>query len=203
MKIGIIGSGIEVYCCAHRLLDLEIDLDIHIFDEKAESGMYGEEPGIFQKWPLIPDPWLGKMFNQTPTPQSSAVRYSWFVKALSIMLSKRGATIHLKSRVKKIENNNIYFSGAGISGSGQIKVEKTIDFRKENSGKKWFGAISNEKVVGGISGTRSDKTIENWSNKKELDGNFIQRMEWYGENPEKALSERVLRGIEAAESLII
>ncbi|MCH1524603.1 MAG: hypothetical protein L7S41_05615, partial [Candidatus Thalassarchaeaceae archaeon] len=74
MTIGIIGSGIEVYCCAHRLLDLGIDLDIHIFDEKAESGMYGEEPGIFQKWPLTPGPWLGKMFNQTPTPQSSAVR---------------------------------------------------------------------------------------------------------------------------------
>ena len=54
MKIGIIGSGIEVYCCAHRLLDLDIDLDIHIFDEKAESGMYGEEPGIFQKWPYNP-----------------------------------------------------------------------------------------------------------------------------------------------------
>ena len=44
MRIGIIGSGIEVYCCAHRLLDLDQDLDIQIFDEKAESGMYGEEP---------------------------------------------------------------------------------------------------------------------------------------------------------------
>ena len=70
MTIGIIGSGIEVYCCAHRLLDLEIDLDIHIFDEKAESGMYGEEPGIFQKWPLTPGPWLGNCLLYTsPSPR--------------------------------------------------------------------------------------------------------------------------------------
>tara|TARA_B110000003_G_scaffold238595_1_gene244262 strand:+ start:3028 stop:3639 length:612 start_codon:yes stop_codon:yes gene_type:complete len=203
MRIGIIGSGIEVYCCAHRLLDLDQDLDIQIFDEKAESGMYGEEPGIFEKWPLTPGPWFGEMFSQTPTPESSAVRYSWFVKALSIMLGKRGATIHLKSRVKKIENKNIYFSGAGISGTGQIEVETIIDFRKEKLGKKWYGVISNERVGKGFSGTRSDKTIENWSSKKELGENFIQRMQWYGENPVKALSERVMRGIEAAESTII
>ena len=48
MKIAIIGSGIEVFSCGHRLLDLNSELEIHIFDEKAESGMYGEEPEFFQ-----------------------------------------------------------------------------------------------------------------------------------------------------------
>ena len=38
MKIAIIGSGIEVFSCGHRLLDLNSELEIHIFDEKAESG---------------------------------------------------------------------------------------------------------------------------------------------------------------------
>ena len=47
MKIAIIGSGIEVFTCGHRLLDKNSNLEIHIFDEKAESGMYGEEPGLF------------------------------------------------------------------------------------------------------------------------------------------------------------
>ena len=44
MKIAIIGSGIEVFCCGNRLLDLDPKLELHIFDEKAESGMFGEEP---------------------------------------------------------------------------------------------------------------------------------------------------------------
>ena len=203
MKIAIIGSGIEVFCCAHRLLDLYPELEIHIFDEKAESGMYGEEPGIFAEWPPVPSPWFGEMFSQAPNSHSTAVRYSWFVKSLSIMLAKRGATIHLKTRVLKIENNNIHFSGAGISGAGEINVEKIINFQRVDAGKLWYGVISNERVGKGFSGTRSDKTIENWSSKKELGENFIQRMQWYGENPVKALSERVMRGIEAAESTII
>ena len=203
MKIAIIGSGIEVFCCAHRLLDLYPELEIHIFDEKAESGMYGEEPGIFAEWPPVPSPWFGEMFSQAPNSHSTAVRYSWFVKSLSIMLAKRGATIHLKTRVLKVENNNIHFSGAGISGAGEINVEKIINFQRVDAGKLWYGVISNERVGKGFSGTRSDKTIENWSSKKELGENFIQRMQWYGENPVKALSERVMRGIEAAESTII
>ena len=42
MKIAIVGSGIEVFTCGHRLLDKNPNLEIHIFDEKAESGMYGD-----------------------------------------------------------------------------------------------------------------------------------------------------------------
>ena len=59
MKIAIIGSGIEVFCCCHRLLDLDPELELHIFDEKAESGMFGEEPGIMQSWPITPAAWFG------------------------------------------------------------------------------------------------------------------------------------------------
>jgi hypothetical protein len=51
-------------------------------------------------------------------------------------------------------------------------------------------------------GIRPDETIETWSS-EEVKGNFIQKMNWYGENPEKAISNRVLLGIEAAELTII
>ena len=124
MSVAIIGSGVEVFCCAHRLLDINPNLDVHIFDEKAESGMYGEEPGIFEKWPLTPSLWFGEMFSQTPTSESSAVRYSWFVKSLSIALAKRGTTLHLKSRVKKIENNYLKLISSELifSNSGEAII---------------------------------------------------------------------------------
>lgn len=198
MKIAIMGSGIEVFCCAHRLLDLESKLEIHIFDEKAEAGMYGEEPGIFQKWPITPTSWYGKMFSQAPNNKSTAVRYSWFVKSLSIALAKRGATYHLKTRVTDISNNEVKYIGAGHLGSGVMKVQQTIDLRENKLGKKWYGAISKTRIEGKICGIRPDETIETWSN-EEVMGNFIQKMNWYGEDPEKAISNRVLLGIEAAE----
>ena len=203
MKIAIIGSGIEVFCCGHRLLDLDPELELHIFDEKAESGMFGEEPGIMQSWPITPAAWFGEMYSQTPTEKSTAVRYSWFVKSLSIMLAKRDTTFHLKSRVTKIENNNIHFSGAGVSGTGKLEFTKIIDLRKKKGGKKWFGAISNKIIEGEIYGIRSDNTIEIWSDKGELEGNFIQIMNWEGKNPNSAITERVLLGIETAELTII
>lgn len=202
MKVALIGSGIEVFCCAHRFLDLDPDLEIHIFDEKAESGMYGEEPGIFQKWPLTPAPWYGEMYSQKPNKKSTAVRYSWFVKSLSIALAKRGVTHHLKTRVKKIENNYIQYSGAGHLGVGEIKVQHTIDFRTNNFEKIWYGAVSNTIIEEKICGVRSDKTIEIWG-REEVEGNFVQRMEWKGENPQTSLSNRILAGIEAAELPII
>jgi hypothetical protein len=203
MSVAIIGSGVEVFCCAHRLLDINPNLDVHIFDEKAESGMYGEEPGIFEKWPLTPSLWFGEMFSQTPTSESSAVRYSWFVKSLSIALAKRGTTLHLKSRVKKIENNNIHFSGAGISGSGEMQVDRVIDFRGTQSKIRWWGAITNSKISGHICGVRSDQTVEVWCKERKVEGNFLQRMDWYGSDPKNALSERILLGIETAELPII
>lgn len=203
MKIAIIGSGVEVFCCGHRLLDLDPELELHIFDEKAESGMYGEEPGIIKNWPITPIAWYGKMYSQMPTQKSSAVRYSWFVKSLSIMLAKRDATFHLKSRVTKIGENNVHFSGAGFSGTGNMKFAKIIDLRNKKEEKKWFGAISNEIIEGEIHGTRSDNTVEIWSDKGELEGDFIQIMNWYGKNPKSAISERVQLGIETAELTII
>lgn len=203
MKIAIIGSGIEVFCCGHRLLDLDSKLELHIFDEKAESGMFGEEPGIIKTWPITPITWFGKMYSQMPTEKSSAVRYSWFVKSLSIMLAKRNATFHLKSRVTKIEESNVHFSGAGISGTGKLKFTKIIDLRNKKDEKKWFGMISNEIIEGAIHGIRPDNTIETWSDKEELQGNFIQIMNWYGKNPKSSISERVQLGIETAELSII
>ena len=51
-----------------------------------------------------------------------------------------------------------------------------FDLRNKKDEKKWFGAISNEIIEGEIHGTRSDNTVEIWSDKGELEGNFIQIM---------------------------
>ena len=141
MKIAIIGSGIEVFSCGHRLLDLNSELEIHIFDEQAESGMYGEEPGIFSEWPLTPLSWYGNLFAQEPNEKSTAVRYSWFVKSLSISLAQRGVNIHLKTVVKNIETGKIEFYGAGYKGSGNIVFDHVIDFREKKKQTKQFPSV--------------------------------------------------------------
>jgi len=202
MKIAIIGSGIEVFSCGHRLLDLNSELEIHIFDEKAESGMYGEEPGIFSEWPLTPLSWYGNLFAQEPNEKSTAVRYSWFVKSLSISLAQRGVNIHLKTVVKNIEAGKIEFYGAGYKGSGNIVFDHVIDFRQENQEKFWYGGVTLFETSSEITGIRPDRTMEVWSMEGEIEGNVLQKMVWSGENPSIALTSRIDKGIEAAESII-
>jgi hypothetical protein len=202
MKIAIIGSGIEVFTCGHRLLDKNSNLEIHIFDEKAESGMYGEEPGLFTEWPLTPINWVGSLFSQQPNENSTAIRYSWFVKALSISLAERGANLHLKSVVKNIDSGIIDFYGAGYLATGQMKFDYIIDFRDNDSDEIWYGGVTISKPNIEIFGIRPDQTIEVWSKKENIAGNFIQRMEWRGINPQCALIDRINRGIDAAESAI-
>ena len=53
-----------------------------------------------------------------------------------------------------------------------------------------------------IFGIRPDRTIEVWSQEEKIEDNYIQKMEWRGENPRYALIDRVNKGIEAAESTI-
>ncbi len=202
MKIAIIGSGIEVFSCGHRLLDLNSELEIHIFDEKAESGMYGEEPGIFSEWPLTPLSWYGNLFAQEPNEKSTAVRYSWFVKSLSISLAQRGVNIHLKTVVKNIETGKIEFYGAGYKGSGNIVFDHVIDFREINQENFWYGGVTLFETSSEITGMRPDRTMEVWSMEGEIEGNVLQKMVWSGENPITALTSRIDKGIEAAESII-
>ena len=201
MKIAIIGSGIEVFSCAHTLLDIDSNFDLHIFDEKAESGMYGEEPGLFSEWPIVPISWNSNLFEQKPNDKSSAIRYSWFVKSLSIAIAQRGVNLHLKTIVKNIEGNKIEFYGAGYLGMGQMSFEKIIDFRKETVGKLWYGGVTISDTKIEIFGVRPDQTMEIWSQEENIGENLIQKMEWYGTDPRTALSDRVKIGIKTAESL--
>ena len=200
MKIAIIGSGIEVFACGHRLFDINPNLEIHVFDEKAESGMYGEEPGIFSEWPIIPIKWAGNLFNQQPKENSTAVRYSWFVKSLSISLAERGANLHLKSIVKGIEGGQLNFYGAGYLGAGQMKFDRIIDFRTKNSKELWYGGVTISKTDTDIFGIRPDQTIEIWSKNENIGDNLIQKMQWHGQDPRTALIGRVNLGINTAES---
>jgi len=200
MKIAIIGSGVEAFSCGHRLLDINPSLNIHIFDKKAESGMYGEEPGIYSDWPIIPDKWSGNLYSQTPNKFSSAIRYSWFVKSISISLADRGVYLHLKSVVKSIRHNTVEYYGAGFSGAGKMDFDKIIDLRNMDEGALWFGGVTISKTNEKIFGIRPDNTIEIWSKKPSLGDNLVQRMEWRGENPRSALADRINAGINAAET---
>ena len=49
---------------------------------------------------------------------------------------------------------------------------------------------------------RPDRTMEVWSMEGEIEGNVLQKMVWSGENPITALTSRIDKGIEAAESII-
>ena len=51
-----------------------------------------------------------------------------------------------------------------------------------------------------IPGLQAD--LEVWSKKENLEGNFIQKMEWRGIDPQRALIDRINKGIDAAESTI-
>ena len=202
MKIAIIGSGIEVFTCGHRLLDRNSNLEIHIFDEKAESGMYGEEPGLFDEWPLTPVSWVGSLFSQQPKDTSTAIRYSWFVKALSISLAERGANLHLKTVVKNIDSGIIDFYGAGYLANGQMKFDTIIDFSGNDSNNVWYGGVTISTTNIEIFGVRPDQTIEVWSRKENIEGNLIQTMKWKGTDPRYALTNRIKKGIDVAESTI-
>jgi hypothetical protein len=162
--------------------------------------MYGEEPGIFSEWPIIPIKWAGNLFNQQPKENSTAVRYSWFVKSLSISLAERGANLHLKSIVKGIEGDQLNFYGAGYLGTGQMKFDRIIDFRTKNSKELWYGGVTISKTDTDIFGIRPDQTIEIWSKNENIGDNLIQKMQWHGQDPRTALIGRVNLGINTAES---
>ena len=130
------------------------------------------------------------------------IRYSWFVKALSISLAERGVNLHLKSVVKNIDRGIIDFYGAGYLATGKMKFDDIIDFRDNDSNEVWYGGVTISRTNIEIFGIRPDQTIEVWSKKENLEGNFIQKMEWRGIDPQRALIDRIKKGIDAAESTI-
>ncbi|MAH98998.1 MAG: hypothetical protein CMA12_06615 [Euryarchaeota archaeon] len=201
----ILGNTLDALSAAHYILDTCQNIKIQLVAETAEIGLSVEAPGIFEKWPPCPTHWISDMKSQTPTKESTAVRRSWFEKALGIQLSNRGCTIHLKTRTSAISPDQIQVVGAGAIGMGTIHYDAILDFRHENIGPEWFGGTlsSGLEAPGEISGVRSDGTTEVWINEEgNRIKNWIQTATWNGEDPRNALVQDIEEGIFKARTKV-
>ena len=201
MKIAFLDTQLSFLCTAHKILD-NIDCEIHFFTESAEVGMYGEKPGLIDGWPLIDRNWLGSTFSQEPTIESTAIRHSWFCKAISISLAKRNCFFHLRTKISRIKSTNIEFVGAGFLGSGNLIFDHIIDSNIPTSSKKWFGGTTvdtNYEFINSFSGKRPDSITEVWSeNKLPSNINWLQLMEWKGTNPKNSIHSEIDIGLKRA-----
>lgn len=202
--VAIIGSTIDAYICAHQILDNDNNTTITLFDESAEAGFGEDAPGIFPKWPLISSEWHSCLLRQTPNQSSTAVRHAWLLKSIAISLSKRNATILLRTKVTKTSGDRIEFEGAGLIPHSTQSFDNIFDFRKEKSNKKWKGGISTnilEKEFDVI-GARVDGTIEVWwQGENRNEEVWLQTMSWCGTDPRNALEDMIEAGIKTANTI--
>jgi hypothetical protein len=205
LKIAILDTNLSYLCMAHEILD-NIDTEIHFFTESAEIGMYGEKPGLIDNWPIINPNWLGSIFSQEPILDSSAIRYSWFCKAISISLANRNCFFHLRTKIEKIRLNNIDFVGAGFLGSGTLMFDHIIHTNPPKSSKIWFGGTtvdSSVNIDNSISGRRPDSILEIWSaNELPSEINWLQLMQWKGTNPKKSIHSEIHMGSKRAQEFL-
>ena len=205
MKIAFLDTNLSLLCMAHEILD-NIDCEIHFFTESAEVGMYGEKPGLIDNWPILNINWLGSIFSQEPNINSSAVRYSWFCKAISISLANRNCFFHLRTKIKRIKLTNIEFVGAGFLGSGNLIFDHIISPTNSTSNKTWFGGTTVDKncnIPNAFFGQRSDSILEVWS-EDELPSNinWLQLMQWKGTNPKNSIHSEVDMGLQKAKEFL-
>ena len=205
MRIVILGSSLDAICVAHTLFDLSSEFEIQIITERAEIGLMGEVPGIISSWPPCSSAWISEMASQTPTKTSTAVRGSWFVKALGIQLSKRGCKFHLRTRIINNTETEIKFVGAGSLGEAQIPFDHLLDMRtKEQGHAKWYGIVcrTEDTPESAYTGQRSDGTTEAWST-DNLHGNkaALQEMIWAGSDPTSYISSAIMSGIQIAHEV--
>ena len=143
MKIAFLDTDLVSLCMAHKILD-NLECEIHFFTESAELGMYGEEPGLIDNWPLLNSSWISSIFSQEPNSDSTAVRKSWLKKAISISLADRNCFFHLRTRITKINSRTIEFVGAGFAGSGNIFFNHILNQEVTKSENLWYGGTTLE-----------------------------------------------------------
>ena len=197
MRIAFLNTDLVSLCMAHRILD-DLECEIHFFTESAESGMYGEEPGLIDSWPLLKSNWISSIFSQEPNTDSTAVRKSWLKKAVSISLADRNCFFHLRTRITKINSKTIEYVGAGFTGSGHLLFDHILNQKITKSGKIWYGGTTLEipKIDNIIVGKRSDSIIEIWSGDKlPTNINWIQQMQWQGTNPKNSIDSEINMGV--------
>lgn len=204
-RIVILGDSLAAICAAHHILDLLPGTDIQIITERAEIGLIGEVPGMISSWPPCSSSWISDMSAQTPDPSSTAVRASWFQKALGIQLSKRGSRFHLRTRVTLTSECAVHFLGAGPMGANEISFDHLLDLRSISTDtKQWYGSVyrTGDAPDSNFSGTRSDGTTEIWDKVSTQHRRALQEMTWSGENPTSFISDEVSRGKQLAEMVV-
>ena len=197
MKIAFLDTDLVSLCMAHKILD-NLECEIHFFTESAELGMYGEEPGLIDNWPLLNSSWISSIFSQEPNSDSTAVRKSWLKKAISISLADRNCFFHLRTRITKINSRTIEFVGAGFAGSGNIFFNHILNQEVTKSENLWYGGTTLEipKIDNILVGKRSDSIIEIWSEDKlPTNINWIQQMQWQGTNPKNSIDSEINMGV--------
>ena len=197
MKIAFLDTDLVSLCMAHKILD-NLECEIHFFTESAELGMYGEEPGLIDNWPLLNSSWISSIFSQEPNSDSTAVRKSWLKKAISISLADRNCFFHLRTRITKINSRTIEFVGAGFAGSGNIFFNHILNQEVTKSENLWYGGTTLEipKIDNILVGKRSDSIIEIWSEDKlPTNINWIQQMQWQGTNPKNSIDSEINMGM--------
>ena len=204
-SITILGESLSALCVGHRLLDLAPETEVSLITDRAEIGLIGEIPGLISSWPPCPLHWISDMSSQTPTASSTAVRGSWFLKALGIQLSKRGCAFLLRTRVTTTSEKEVRFVGAGPMGNGAIHTDHLLDLRQHSQPARWHGFVcrTEDSTRTNIFGDRSDGTTEVWGRERpESNGTSLQEMTWAGEQPSTFITEEVELGIELAQTIV-
>jgi len=205
-SITILGDSLSALCVGHQLLDLAPESEVNLITARAEIGLIGEVPGLISSWPPCPPHWISDMSSQTPTDSSTAVRGSWFLKALGIQLSKRGCTFHLRTRVTTASEKEVRFVGAGSMGNGAIQTNHLLDLRQTSQkSARWHGFVcrTEDATRTSVFGDRSDGTTEVWSREiPESNGISLQEMTWAGEQPSTFISGEVELGMKLAKTIV-
>jgi len=205
-SITILGESLSALCTGHRLLDLAPDAEVNLITDRAEIGLIGEIPGLISTWPPCPPHWISDMSSQTPAASSTAVRGSWFLKAIGIQLSKRGCTFLLRTRVTSASEKEVRFVGAGPRGNGAIQTDHLLDLRQKSQiSARWHGFVcrTEDATQTSIFGDRSDGTTEVWSREiPESNGISLQEMTWAGEQPSSFISGEVELGLKLAQTVV-
>ena len=212
MRVAIIGTNLSNLICAHTILDERPDVELHLIDERAETGLMGEGPGLLTGHfeDLFPKDWHHHLGSQQPNHESTALRRSWLEKSIGSKLSERGAILHLRTRTTieaDAEKTRLYLSGAGISSEQELVVDHLLSSIPQIESNAWFGGVHNgEMTDSSHEGSRSDGLVEVWwrgeENRQHEGRKWLQVMEWKGADPRTALFDAISRGRALAGTIL-
>jgi len=212
MRIAIIGTNLSNLICAHTILDKHPDVELHLIDERAETGLMGEGPGLLtgDLEDLLPKDWHHHLGSQQPNHESTALRRSWFEKSIASKLSDRGAVMHLRTHTTidyDGQSIRLGFTGAGPTSEEELVVDHLLSPTLEIGSITWFGGVHNGDLIdSSYEGSRSDGLVEIWWQAEENnqhDGRkWLQLMEWKGADPRTALFDAISRGRALAATIL-